>query len=260
MKNGFFLIALVALFFAACEEQPRDITLTASPASFKETISPTSTKDLSSDVLNTSANSGTISWELSEEMQVTGWTYAVTIDGAAQTGTSGSFEIAANATKTIVVKVMPNGNAGTGKAKLELKQDGVARATVTYEVEAAVTGPSFSMDKNTDSGTAAASNVKVEYKSKVTNLRSSDLDLRWVRTIDGGTPTRWDVDVCDIVQCHIPTVSTYDITVPANGSFDLKIGFNSNSVLGTGDATVYLYEPSDSAGTVQVFQASHVAN
>lgn len=260
MKNGFFLIAFMALFFAACEEQPKDVTLTASPASFQETISPTSTKDLSSTVTNTSANSGTIAWELDEEVQVAGWTYAVMIDGAMQTGTSGSFEIAANASKTIVVKVMPNGNTGNGKAKLELEQDGVNRATIMYTIEAAMTGPSFSMDKNTDSGTAPASNMKIEYISKVTNLRSADLDLRWVRTIDANTPARWDIDVCDIVQCHIPSVSTYDITVPANGSFDLKIGFNPNSNLGTGDATVYLYEPSDSAGTVQVFQASHVAN
>lgn len=260
MRNGFFLIALIALFFSACEEQPKDVTLTATPASFKETVSPTGSKDLNSVITNTSANSGTINWELSEEVQIAGWTYTVTIDGTAQTGLSGTFDIAANASKTFVVKVVPNNNTGTGKAKLTLKQNDVTRLEATYEIEAAMTGPKFSMSTNSDNGSATASNVKVEYKSKVTNLTSSNLDLRWVRTIDGNTPARWEVTICDNVQCHIPTVSTYDITIPANGNFDLKIGFNPKSILGTGDATVHLYEPSDSANTVQIFQAKHIAN
>lgn len=260
MRNGFFLIALIALFFAACQEQPKDVTLTATPASFKETISPTGSKDLSSVIANTSANSGTIAWELSEEMQVAGWTYTVVIDGAAQTGLSGTFDIAGNATKTFVVKVTPNNNTGTGKAEVTFKQGDATRVKVAYEIEAAMTGPNFSMSTNVENGSATASNVKVAYKSRVTNLTGSNLDLRWVRTINSSTPSRWDIDVCDIVQCHIPTVRTYDITVPANGSFDLKIGFNPNNILGNGHATVYLYEPSDSAGTVQTFQANHVAN
>lgn len=259
MKNIFLLIVLLAAF-SACTEQPKDVTLEATPDSFTESLSPTATKDMSSSLKNTSGNSGTITWELSETMMVTGWTYAVMVDGQMQTGTSGSFDIDANATKTVVVKVMPNGNAGTGKAELMFKQDGNTLETISYEATAAMTGPAFSMSTNSETGSATASTTKIEYKSKVTNLTNTNLDLRWTRVIDGGTPGSWSVDVCDINICHVPTISTADFSMPANAEFDLKIGFNPNRALGAGSATVYLYEPNDSANTVQIFTASHTAN
>ena len=260
MRNGFFLIALIGLCFASCTEQPKDLSLTATPDEFTASITPTATHEMSSTITNTSSNAGTVTWELSETQQATGWVYSVMVDGQLQTGLSGSFEMDANASKTFVVKVSPNGNAATGEAEVVFKQNDATRANIEYEVTAAMAGPKFSLSKNNDSGTAAASSSKIEYTSVVTNLSNSTLNLRWVRTLTSGTPSRWNIDVCDNVQCHIPSVSTFDISMTPNETFDLKIGFMANTLTGTGDATVYLFEPSDSANTVQVFQAVHTAN
>lgn len=260
MKNSFFFIAILALFFAACEAEVKDVALTATPSAFTESVSPTGTRDMTSTIKNTTNNSGTINWSFNETSTVTGWTYAVLIDGQLQNGLTGNFELAANASKTITVKVTPNGSTGTGKAEMVFSQENNTRATITYEATAAPIGPSFSMSTNSESGTATASSAKVAYKSKVINLTNSDLSLRWVRTLGTNNPGRWDIDVCDIVQCHIPTVSTYTFNVPANDSFYLKIGFQTQGSTGTASAKVYLFEPSDSASTVQTFEATHTAN
>jgi hypothetical protein len=210
-------------------------------------------------VKNNSTVAGTIDWSLTETKVVSGWAYSIEANNVAQTGTTGSFELPAGASIDIAVSAMPNGVAGQGEAKLTLSSAGKELETVDYAVEAIVTGPKFSMSTNSDSGTAASSAPKVEYKSKVYNLTGSDLSLTWTRTNDSNNPGSWVIDVCDYIQCHIPTVNTYTFNLPANDSFDLKIGFDAGGRVGTGTTTVDLYETGD-VGTTQTFVATHTAN
>ena len=252
MRSIFLLVA--------CEpEQPATISVEATPDTFNETISPTGTKVMTAIVKNNSTVAGTIDWSFTETKVVSGWTYSIETNNVAQTGTTGSFELAAGASVDVTVSAMPNGVAGQGEAKLTLTNAGKELETIGYVVEAMVTGPKFSMSTNNDSGSAASSAPKVEYKSKVYNLTASDISLTWTRTNDSNNPGSWVIDVCDYIQCHIPTVDTYTFTLPANDSFDLKIGFDAGGRAGTGSATVDLYETGD-MGTTQTFVATHTAN
>ncbi|MFK7797382.1 MAG: hypothetical protein AB8E82_08005 [Aureispira sp.] len=259
MRSILLLVALCGLFFTACEpEAPATISVEATPDSFDETTSPTGSKVMTTVVKNNSTVAGTIDWSFTETKVVSGWTYGIEANSVAQSGTTGSFELAAGASIDISVSAMPNGVAGEGEAKLTLNSAGKELAMVNYEVEAMVTGPKFSMSTNSDSGSAVKSAPKVEYKSKVYNLTGSDLSLTWTRTNDSNNPGAWVIDVCDYIQCHIPTVDNYTFTLPANDSFDLKIGFDATGRAGTGITTVDLYETGD-VGTTQTFVATHTA-
>ncbi|MGH1336208.1 MAG: hypothetical protein ACRBFS_08775 [Aureispira sp.] len=260
MRSILLLVALCGLFFTACEpdEQPATFSIEVTPKTFNETVSPTGSKVMTASITNNSTVAGTVDWSFTETQVMTGWSYNVVANNVSQSGTTGSFELAAGASIDVTVSVMPNAIAGTGKSSLVFKNGSEDLETITYEVKAMITGPKFSLSTNSESGTAVKTAPKTEYKSKVKNLTGSDLNLTWVRINDSNNPGAWVIDVCDIVQCHIPTVNTYDITVPANGEFDLKIGFDVGGRAGTGAATVDLYETGD-VGTTQVFTASHTA-
>lgn len=259
MRSLFLLVALCGLIFTACEpEQPATFSVEVTPDMFNETVSPTGSKVMTASIKNTSTVAGTVDWSFTETQVVNGWTYNVVANNVSQSGTTGSFELAAGASIDVTVSAMPNGVAGTGQSKMTFTSGGNELKTVTYEVKAMVTGPKFSMSSNSEGGTASKSAPKVEYKSVVKNLTGADLNLTWVRVNDSNNPGAWVIDVCDIVQCHIPTVSTYDITVPANAEFDLKIGFDAAGRAGTGKTTVSLYETGD-VGTTQTFEATHTA-
>lgn len=259
MRSILLLVAICGLFFTACEpDKPATFSVEVAPKMFNETVSPTGTKVMAAVITNNSTVAGTVDWNFMETQVVSGWTYSIVANNTIQTGTTGSFELAPGAFMTVTVSAMPNGVAGTGKASMSFKNAGQDLETITYEVEAMVTGPKFSMATNTESGSAVATAPKVEYKSKIINLSGADLDLTWTRT-NGSGPSSWVVDVCDYIQCHIPTVNTYSFTLPAGEEFDLKIGFDATGRAGTSTTTVDLYETGD-VGTTQTFAATHTAN
>ncbi len=176
------------------------------------------------------------------------------------TATSGTFELAANTAKDFSVIANPNGTAGTAKVELRLEQDSKTLLTIPYEITAAVQAPNFSMAKNTDSGSSFANNDKVEYTTNITNDSGADLELKWVKEYDAQTPSAWNIDVCDNNLCYPANVFSQTFNMPASSSFDLKVGFNPQFTAGTATTTVHVFEPSDSAGTVQTFVVTHTSS
>lgn len=259
MRSFFLLVTLCGIFFTACQpEKPATFSVEVAPKTFNETVSPTGSKVMTTKITNTSKVAGTINWSFTETQVVNGWTYNIVTNNVSQSGTTGSFELAAGASIDVTVAAKPNGVAGTGKAKLAFKNDGKDLQSVTYQVTAAATGPKFSMSINNKVDTAASSVTSVEYKTKVKNLTSSPLNLTWTRTNGSNNPRAWKITICDNETCHLPNTNTNDITVPANGEFDLKVDFNASGSTGTGSATVKLFETGD-AGTTQTFMAKHTA-
>ncbi len=259
MRSILLLVALCGLFFTACQpDEPATFSVEVTPTSFSETISPTGTKVMTANLKNESTVSGTVDWSFTETSMVAGWTYSIVVGNTQQSSTTGSFELVAGGSIDLTISAMPNGTAGVGKAELSLKNGSDALETISYTVDAVAAAAKFSLSTNNEGGTDNKNAPKVEYKSKVKNLTNSDLNLTWTRVNDSNTPGGWNVDVCDIVQCYAPFVNTADFTIPANGEFDLKIGFNASGTPGTGAATVDLFETGD-VGTTQQFTATHTA-
>lgn len=259
MKKILFALAAVAIMFASCETVDKLIGISVDKAVFTESGSTTATKTMTSTVTNTTSNSGTIAWDFSETTAIAGWTYTITINGNAATSTSGTFDIAGGATATIEVTVNPNSTAGVGAATLTLKDNSDSRMlrTIAYGYTAAQTSPSFSLSKNTDSGSASVSAPgDPEYKTVLTNLTSSPLEITWSRT--DSPAAGWQFATCD-VQCYAPFITTKTYTLAANATLDFKTVVYPNNMTGTGSSSTVIYLASDSANTAQKFDITHTA-
>lgn len=262
MKQILFALTVIATLFAACTPESKPISISVDKAAFTESGSTTATKTMTSTITNTSSSSGTIAWDFSETTAVTGWTYTITVNGNAATGTSGTFDLAGSATATIAVTVNPNGNAGVGAASITLKDNSDSRVlqAIAYGHTAAQAGPSFSLSKATDSGTASASAPQdPEYTTVVTNLTASDLEITWRRTVAASNPSGWTYATCENTLCHAPSVDSKTYTITANGSFDLKAVVRAGGTTGAGSVTHMVFLASDSAATVKTFVATHTA-
>ena len=108
----------------------------------------------------------------------------------------------------------------------------------------------FSLAATAVSNTGRASGTEVDAKVKFYNLESKTISIKWQR-YDVMVPTDWQVATCDNEQCRVPAVTEFTMTIPANDSFDMKLVVYPNGVVGTGTAKIRLYDPTDSARTVQ---------
>lgn len=255
MKRLFFALAVLASVFTACDPEEAPFAASFDTSTFSESGSATATKTMTSVLSNTSSTSGTVSWSFSETNAVAGWTYTISIDGTTQSGTSGSFDLAGNASSTIMVTVNPNGTGGTGTAMIEFTANSAAVGTLSYSYTASSTppAPNFSLSSMADTGTTSSGSPMREYKTVLTNLTGSDLTIKWVRVEASSYPNGWSSYTCDYIQCHTPNVVEFENTLPANYALDFKTTVNSAGIDGTGDVTTYIFEPSDSAGTVQIY-------
>lgn len=108
----------------------------------------------------------------------------------------------------------------------------------------------FSLDATTASNSARASSAEIDAKVKFRNLENKTISVKWQR-YDVNVPASWQVATCDNEQCRVPAVTEYTMTIPANDSFDLKLVVYPNGEIGTGTARIRVYDPTDSARTVQ---------
>ena len=244
--------------FASCETVDKLIGISVDKAVFTESGSTTATKTMTSTVTNTTSNTGTIAWDFSETTAIAGWTYTIVVNGNTATSTSGTFELAGGATATIAVTVNPNNTAGVGAATITLKDNSDSRTlrTIAYGYTAAQTGPQFSLSTNTASGTASASAPDPEYKTVLTNLTTSPLEVTWARV--DNPAAGWAFATCD-VQCYAPAITTKTYTLGASAALDFKTVVYPNGQTGTGSSVTTIYLASDSANTAQTFTVTHTA-
>lgn len=111
----------------------------------------------------------------------------------------------------------------------------------------------FSLSSTEATLTGASNDADISPKVTLTNDTDEAVTLRWER-IDN-LPTGWEAATCDNVACHTPATTVRDMEVPAAGaegdSFDFKVSFYPNGETGTATAEVRIYDPVDSARTVQ---------
>lgn len=256
------IAALVALNFTACTPEPTPISISVDKATFTQTNSNSSTETLTSVIKNTTSTDGSISWDFSETTPVTGWTYSISINNVTKTTTSGSFDLAGNATATIVVTINPNNVTGTGKATLILKSNDVELSTITYNHTTNNSAPveKFSISKTSASGGQSITNpMDPEYKTLLKNLTNAPLEIKWLRVAGSQNPSAWSDATCDNITCHAPFVTTSTCTIPANDSFYIKTLFYVANTIGSGSVTTHLFLPSDSLASLKTFVADHQA-
>lgn len=117
----------------------------------------------------------------------------------------------------------------------------------------------FSLAATSAMGSGRASSVEIDAKVKFKNLESTAITIKWQR-YDVVVPTNWQVSTCDNEQCRVPAVTEYTMTIPANDSFDMKAVFYPNNEVGTGTARIRVFDPADSARTVQSILYTAEAN
>ena len=116
-------------------------------------------------------------------------------------------------------------------------------------------------DENTDlftlhvpvtSQTAPATTADVKFEIVLTNNTASALDLTWDRTVNN-IPRQegWLTAFCDNELCYPPTTNTNTFTVAANATDTLSFHYYPNGFVGTGTATVEIFQTTDRAGTMQ---------
>ncbi len=261
MKKILFVLAVVSTFFMGCDPEVTPFAATFSTNSITETGSATANKAMTTVLTNATSTSGSVSWSFSESNTVTGWTYSISVNGSTQSGTSGSFDIAGNSAATIIVTVSPNGTDGTGTASMTFTEGSNSLGTVSYSYTASTTppAPNFSLSITNDTSSALASS-SLEYKTVFTNLSSDSIEITWIRIEDAGNPATWSYTTCDHITCWAPFITEKTNKVAGNHVFDFKTEISPNSATGTGTVTTLLFEPSDSAGTVQTHTIVHTAN
>lgn len=119
----------------------------------------------------------------------------------------------------------------------------------------------FSLSAMEATLTGRATDAEISPTVTFTNDSDAPITLRWERTET--LPSGWEAATCDNVACHIPSVTVRDMEVPAAGeegsSFPLKVTFYPNTNRGTANANIRLYDPTDSARTVQVVSFEAIA-
>jgi hypothetical protein len=108
----------------------------------------------------------------------------------------------------------------------------------------------FSLEATSAMNSGRASSVEIDAKVKFRNLENKVIIIKWQR-YDVNVPSTWQVATCDNEQCRVPAVTEYTMTIPANDSFDMKAVFYPNAEVGTGTARIRVFDPADSARTVQ---------
>jgi hypothetical protein len=108
----------------------------------------------------------------------------------------------------------------------------------------------FSLAATSVSNLGRASSPEVDAKIKFYNLENKVINIKWQR-YDVVVPADWQVATCDNNQCWVPAIAEQLMTIPANDSFDMKLVVYPNGVVGTGTAKFRMYDPTDSARTVQ---------
>jgi len=106
-----------------------------------------------------------------------------------------------------------------------------------------VKGQNYSVSSNFITDT---SDVYNDYYFNITNLTSINLSLSW-QLIQNTLVTGWTYNLCDYQACYvqgtIPTQRDMD-SIPANASTGvyLKLGVNTNNIVGHGIFKLFLYE------------------
>lgn len=111
----------------------------------------------------------------------------------------------------------------------------------------------FSLSANQASLVGSSTASDISPKVMFTNDTDEEITLTWHR-IDN-LPTNWEAATCDNIACHAPVTTMRDMTLPAAGetgsSFELKVSFYPNGETGTATSDIRIYDPADSARTVQ---------
>jgi len=253
MKKIFIALLAIATFFTACTSETFVTSLSVSQTAVSDSIELNATKALTVSMTNTSDNTGSVSWELTEKTALTG-TYSLKVDQSAKSNT-GSLELAANASASFELTFAPTA-AGSGVYELTLKnEEGLELKKVTftvtaYEVVVAVNYPLFTVEKDTVNVTLTAGSTTDAY-FKLTNVSSGDLNMKWIRLNETGS-SAIEVAVCDWANCVPPSITSATGVIATTSVTDMKFQIDvPASTLGAKQMDLLLYVVGDSANTVK---------
>jgi hypothetical protein len=257
MKKIFIALLAIATFFTACTSETFVTSLSVSQTAVSDSIELNATKALTVSMTNTSENTGSVSWELTEKTALTG-TYSLKVDQSAKSNT-GSLELAANASASFELTFAPTA-AGSGVYELTLKnEEGLELSKVTFTVTAyetvvvvnpPVTYPLFTVEKDTVYGSTPAGQ-DLDLYFKLTNVSGGDLNMKWIRlneTVNSGI----DIAICDWANCvALPTTSASG-TITNNQVVDMKFQVVPDAnASGSKGIDLMLFVVGDSANTVK---------
>ncbi len=103
----------------------------------------------------------------------------------------------------------------------------------------------------------SATDFEIVAYSTIRNLTSNPINLRWLRT-QNSFPQGWQAAICDNITCHAPITDSSDFTIPANGTAPIDLHFYPNNSVGSGNAVVRVFKPSDRANAVQTRYVGNV--
>lgn len=256
MKKIFIALLAITTFFTACTSETFVTSLSVSQTAVSDSIELNATKALTVSMSNTSDNTGSVSWELTEKTALTG-TYSLKVDQSAKSNT-GSLELATNASASFEITFAPTA-AGTGVYELTLKNgEGLELNKVTFTVTAyetpvvvnPVTYPLFTVEKDTVYGSTAAGQ-DLDLYFKLTNVSGGDLNMKWIRLNETGS-SAIDLAICDWANCvALPTTSASG-TITDNQVVDMKFQIVPDaSASGSKEMDLMLFVVGDSANTVK---------
>jgi hypothetical protein len=103
----------------------------------------------------------------------------------------------------------------------------------------------------------SASDFEIVGYGTIRNLTSSPINLRWLRT-QNSLPQGWQAAICDNITCHAPEADSNDFILPANGTAPIDLHFYPNNSVGSGNAVVRVFRPSDRGNAIQTRYVGNV--
>lgn len=257
MKNILVALTGVALLFSACQTDVTvdPVTVDLSKTTATEMGLASKQKQINVTVKNTTDQEATIQWERTETQSATGWTYDINGSSAA----SGSLTIGANSSVDVMLKIMPNGNAGVGAGMLKFydaNNQALTMKALTYTMTAV---PAFFRltPQGFASNSVRANDTPTDYHLWVVNDNSIPVDVQWARTGEASNPSAWQIAVCTDATCYTPAIMTESMTVNPGDSVDFKMTFDHQATTGNGSATPIFWVAADSANSVLTKTFTH---
>jgi len=250
MKKIFLFSILVALFMAACEPEPGEITtavtVSLSTSSFSAVGLPTSDTTVTIVVSNTTNEAATINWIRSETQTVSGWSYMVNSASAA----SGFLAIAANSSVNVTLQLNPNGNIGNATGNIVFydpnDQTGTTQTfTYDYTISNPPTGVTVQLSSTGDTEVGLASATR-SFNFSVSNNSAQAATINWTRT-ETQVVSGWTY----LVNGSNATSGT--LNIPAFNSVNVTLQIDGNSIVGHGTGTLEFYDAGFQTTTTQTY-------
>ena len=108
-----------------------------------------------------------------------------------------------------------------------------AQSTISYSQNFKFAKDSF--------GAYGPSSAGIPISAKFKNLTGDSLHLRWVK-IYNNLPSGWDLQICDLSNCHDSSVDSVDFGVSAHDSGFFLIDFTPNHIEGSGKIRLFVFQ------------------